>query len=228
MRRQLCLMAAAVTVLMAAFPSWGEEPLYKQFQPASSTHKPESIEWSNYMSFDTPDTDTPRLLLIGDSICNAYQSRVRPLLDGRMTMTFWASSKCATSPEYFRALDMVLSMENFSVISFNNGLHSLSADPAEWEAAYRGIVKFIRAKCPEAKLYLTLSTPLKDPALTAKSKALNQIVCQVASEEGLPTIDLFSVMDPLDRGEFWSDTFHFHGPAIEKQAQTIVETVLGE
>ena len=178
------------------------------------------------MSFDTPDTDTPRLLLIGDSICNAYQSQVHALLDGRMTMTFWASSKCATSPEYFRTLDLILSMEKFSVISFNNGLHSLSANPVEWEVAYRGIVQFIRAKCPEAKLYLTLSTPLKDPELTAKSKALNDIVRQVAEEEGLPIIDLFSIMDPLDREEFWSDTFHFHGAAIEKQAQTIVETVV--
>ena len=48
----------------------------------------------------------------------------------------------------------------YDVICFNNGLHSLSTDRTEWDAAYRAAVAFIRAKLPDTKLSLTLSTPL--------------------------------------------------------------------
>ena len=211
-------------VVASAWADDGE--LYKQFQPKESSHVPEGIEWSTTYAFNAPDNEKPRLLLIGDSIVNGYSGAVRDRLGDRMNLTFWASSKCITSPDYFPQLDLILSANRNSVISFNNGLHSLSTDLAEWENAYRSAVKFIRAKCPDAKLFLTLSTPLKDPNLTEKSKALNTIVEKIAAEEQLPTIDLFALMDPLDREEFWSDTFHFKGPGIDRQAEKIVETVL--
>ena len=78
---------------------------------------------------------------------------------------------------------------------------------------------------PKAKLFLTTSTPLKDPNLTAKAKELNVIVWKTAEAEKLPVIDLFSLMDPLDRNEYWSDTYHYRAPGIEMEAEKIVEEV---
>lgn len=50
---------------------------YRDFQPRATTRVRESIEWSTTYSYNATDTINPRVLLIGDSICNGYQSAVR-------------------------------------------------------------------------------------------------------------------------------------------------------
>lgn len=143
-----------------------------------------------------------------------------------MNVTYWVSSRCVTERDYFRELNLVLGARDYNIISFNNGLHSFGTNLAEWETAYQGAVQFIKAKCPNAKLFICNCTPLKDPAYTAKSKQLNAITQRIAEKEHCPVIDLFSLMDPLDRNEYWKDACHFKQPATEKQAQKIVETIL--
>ncbi|MDO4859068.1 MAG: SGNH/GDSL hydrolase family protein [Thermoguttaceae bacterium] len=215
-----------LTVLISVSSLFADE-LYKQFQPAKTSRTREAIEWSNFRANATNDETLPRVLLIGDSIVAGYNGKVAEKLKGKMNVSFWASSKCVTDRDYFRELDLVLGADEYDVISFNNGLHSLSTDRAEWEFAYTQAVKFIRVKCPKAKLFLTTSTPLKDPNLTEKAKDLNVIVWKTAEAEKLPVIDLFSLMDPLDRNEYWIDTFHYRAPGIEMEAEKIAQTVKG-
>ena len=200
---------------------------WQDFAPRSTSRKRESTEWSITYSYDSLNETLPRVLLIGDSICNGYNGAVRGCLGGKVNVSFWASSKCVTDPDYFRELEFMLDARPYDAVSFNNGLHSLTTDRAEWDAAYASAVSFIRAKCPGAKLALTLSTPLMDPALTAVSASLNETVVRIAAEQGLPVIDLFALMDPLDREEYWTDTYHFRPAAIEMQAKRIADTVLG-
>jgi len=71
-----------------------------------------------------------------------------------------------------------------------------------------------------------LSTPLKDAALTAISASLNETVTRIGVNMNLPTIDLFSAMNDLDRGEFWTDTYHFRSGAITIQADLISDHIL--
>ncbi len=201
---------------------------WQDIAPASTSRVREGIEWSITYSYGATNKELPRVLLIGDSICNGYNGKVREMLDGRVNVSFWASSKCVTDPDYFRELDFMLGAYPYDAVCFNNGLHSLSTYRAEWDAAYRAAVDFIQAKLPDAKLSLTLSTPLKDAKLTAVSASLNETVVALAEEKGLPAIDLFAAMDGLDREEFWSDTYHFRAPAIEMQAKVISEHVLGQ
>lgn len=201
------------------------EELYRQFQPARTSRTRESTEWSITYTYNALDRSHPRLLLIGDSICNGYQGTVRNKLGKIMNITFWASSKCVTDKDYFRELDQILSAYHYDVISFNNGLHSLTTNREEWKNAYQSAVDFIRKKCPDAKLFLTNNTPLKDPVKTAQAKELNQIIAETAKLKKLPVIDLFSLMDPLDRNKFWNDTYHFRKPAVEMQAERIAGTV---
>lgn len=199
---------------------------WQDYAPAFTSRKREATEWSITYSYNATETDKPRVLLIGDSICNGYNGKVRELLDGRVNVSFWASSKCVTDPDYFRELDFMLDAYPYDAVCFNNGLHSLSTDRAEWDAAYKSAVAFIREKLPESKLSLTLSTPLKDANLTAISASLNETVVQTAKENDLPTIDLFAAMNGLDREEYWSDTYHFRVPAVEIQAKLISAHVL--
>ena len=199
---------------------------WRDYAPKTTTRKREATEWSITYAYNATDEKLPRVLLIGDSICNGYQNAVRDKLAGQVNVSFWASSKCVTDPDYFRELDFMLGARPYAAVCFNNGLHSLSTNRAEWDAAYPAAVDFIRAKLPDAKLLLTLSTPLKDEKLTAVSASLNETVRRTAAERALDVIDLFSAMDPLERDVFWSDTFHFRPAAVEMQARIIANRVL--
>ena len=221
----LYLLSFFLTAFVSSGTVWGEGPLYLQFQPKETSRVRENTEWSNFRANSATNEDLPRVLLIGDSIVAGYQGNVTQKLRGKMNVSFWASSKCVTDSQYFQELDLVLSADKYDVISFNNGLHSLTTDRKEWEFAYTQAVKFIRAKCPDARLYLTTSTPLKDPKMTAQAQELNAIVWKTAEAEKLPVIDLFSLMDPLDRNQYWSDTYHYRAPGIELEAAKIAETV---
>ncbi len=216
-----CLLFCAV---LTAFSAVSAE-LYRQFQPSATSRTRENTEWSVTYTYNALDARHPRLLLIGDSICNAYQSAVRQKLGKIMNITFWATSKCVTDKDFFRELDLILSAYHYDVISFNNGLHSLTTHRKEWENAYRGAVAFLRKKCPDARLFLTLCTPLRDPVKTAQAKELNNIISETAAREGLPVIDLFTPMDSLDRRKYWSDTYHFQKAAVDRQAELIARTV---
>ena len=75
---------------------------YRDYMPRSTSRMRENIEWSITYTYNSNDTAHPRVLLIGDSICNGYQTKVREKLADTANVTFWASSKCVTDPQYFR------------------------------------------------------------------------------------------------------------------------------
>lgn len=164
-------------------------------------------------------------MLIGDSICNAYQSAVRQKLEDCANVSFWASSKCVTDPDYFRELDFMLSARPCTMVSFNNGLHSLVTPMDQWERAYRAAVAFIRDKLPDAALVLTLCTAMNDPARNGRVRELNSFVRRLGDELQLPVPDLFTPMEALDKDAVMTDPYHYRAPAVEQQAALIADCV---
>jgi len=200
--------------------------LVAQEQPKLQVEHPrEATEWIVSYAYNANDNKLPRVLLIGDSICNGYNKDVCQEVAGTAYVTFFATSKCVCDKSYLRSLAFFLDEADYAVIHFNNGLHSLSSNRQDWETCLRAAVKLIKAKGKGAKLIWASSTPLKDPALTAKAKELNAIAARVMAEEGVPTDDLFALMDPLDREANWSDTFHFKGEARKMQAKAVGDCV---
>lgn len=188
----------------------------------------ENIEWSIGYAFHLTDANKalPRVLLVGDSICNGYQGAVQKRLDGKVNVSYWVSSYCVTSPGYLKLLDFYLSEAKYDVVHFNNGLHSLSTKPEAWVKGLRAALALIRERQPQAKIVWVSSTPLKDPKLTAKAKKLNEIGRKVAAEFTKDVDDLFALLDPLDRETNWSDTFHHKGPVREQEADQVAASVL--
>lgn len=184
----------------------------------------EATEWSITYAYQTNETGLPRVLLIGDSICNSYQIGVRDALKGTATTSFWATSKCLTDRSYLKELSFILDEYPYAVIHVNNGLHSLDTDRAAWAAALREVVAVLRTRGGGARLIWATSTPLRDPALTAKAQALNAIAAEVMDEAGLPTNDLFTLMDPQDRA-LWRDVFHFGDAGRQMLAERVAEAV---
>lgn len=187
----------------------------------------EDIMWSITYKYNATDCESPRVLLIGDSICNAYHGAVRELTGTRVNISFWASSKCVTHKDYLRELDYILDTNPCDLILFNNGLHSLETDVKNWENAYKSVINFILDKMPGAKLSAVLSTPLKNAELTARSAKLNEIVKTVANENNIPILDLFTPMDKLERETYWRDCYHFKDSAVNIQADLISEHIFG-
>ena len=157
-------------------------------------HPREATEWIVSYAYNANDTKLPRVLLVGDSICNGYNKEVCQELAGTAYVTFFATSKCVCDKSYLRSLALFLDEADYAVVHFNNGLHSLSSDRQDWETCLRAAVKLIKDKGKGAKLVWASSTPLKDPALTAKAKELNAIAARVMAEEGVPTDDLLSLI----------------------------------
>ena len=185
----------------------------------------ENTEWSRSYAYHLVDgrKNLPRVLLVGDSIVNGYEGEARRLLEAKgVNVTYWISSYCVTSPHYLTFLGIYLDEAKYDVIHFNNGLHSLDTPTADWEKRFEAALRLIREKQPAAKIVWCTSTPLKDPAKTAKARELNVAGAKVVARlGGIETNDLFAVLDPLDRNANWSDTFH-HKPHVRKMEGGLV------
>ena len=116
------LLIAALFASQAAFA----DKIAELYPVAENVRGHENIEWSISYAYHFTDAkkDLPRVLLVGDSICQGYQGKVCGKLDGKVNVTYWASSYCVTSPGYLRLLAFYLDEAKYDVIHFNNGLHS--------------------------------------------------------------------------------------------------------
>ena len=221
--RTLCETILAAAVAFAALGDDGNCPV------AENKGGRENIEWSMYYAFGLTDAtkNLPRVLLVGDSICNFYQTDVRERLKGKANVTFWVSSYCVTRPEYKRHLLFALDDAKYDVIHFNNGLHSLKTPIDVWTNALKTTLALIREKQPQAKIVWCTSTPLTDADKTAKCRELNAAAAKVVAEFGVSaTDDLFALCDLLDRKENWMDGCHFKPAAVAKQADQVSALVL--
>ena len=186
----------------------------------------ENTEWSVDYSYNSKDETSPRVLMIGDSICNLYHRYVRELLGDRVNLSFWASSRCVTEKPYLRILDQILDVRPYSLVLFNNGCHNLGK-PEYWEPAYRAALRFIRDKLPGVRIGVVLATPNRREVITEGLRRLNGIASGIAAENGYPVIDLFSPMDILDRGaENWVDDFHFTEKCCRMQAKIVSDAIV--
>ena len=189
----------------------------------------ENIEWSVAYAYGLTDAtkDLPRVLLVGDSICNGYQGGVRELLKGKMNVSYWISSYCVTSAAYLPLLTIYLDEAKYDVIHFNNGLHSLGTPTVAYEKGMRRALQLIREKQPDAKLVWCSSTPLANDVKTAKCRELNAAAAKVVAElGGIETDDLFSLLDPFDRATNWSDEYHHRGALQKKESEQVAASVL--
>ena len=189
----------------------------------------ENQDWSHSDGYHLTDAlkGLPRVLLVGDSICNAYRDDVRRALEGKVNVTYWTSSYCVTSRGYRTLLGFYLDEAKYDVVHFNNGLHSLGTDLGQWEDGLRAAFRLIREKQPQAKIVWRTITPLKDDALTARVVKMNAIAAKVVAEFGdIAVDDLFAPMNALDRAKDWGDTYHFRRPAVQAQARQVAECCL--
>ena len=222
------LVAAAVLPFVAVLGK-DQRAAQVKYPVSANVRGHENTEWSTYYGFHLTDKDRdlPRVLLVGDSICNGYQAGVARILAGKMNVSYWISSYCVTSPSYLKRLELCLDEAKYDVIHFNNGLHSLGTPPDAWAKGLEAALRLIREKQPSARIVWATSTPLKEPARTAKARVLNAAAADVVKRlGGIATNDLFALLDPLDREQNWRDAYHHTAPACAREAEQVAASVL--
>ena len=220
------LLIAALFASQAAFA----DSIAELYPVAENVRGHENTEWSTSYAYHLTDAnkDLPRVLLVGDSICQGYQSKVRSKLEGSMNVTYWASSYCVTSANYLKFLGIYLDEASYDVIHFNNGLHSTDSNVADYTNMLSAAFTLIKTKQPEAKIIWASSTPLNTANETWAGKvvALNAAAADAVAEAGgISTNDLYALMNPLDRATYWTDTHHYTSDGYELLASQIVEKV---
>ena len=193
---------------------------FSKYQIPCSTRQRENIEWSVSYCYNAPDKLSSRVLLIGDSIVKASQQWVREQLPTDANISFWATSKCVSDPDYLRELDFITDSGPFSLIFFNNGIHARTSDPAEWKSAYANTVRFLQDKLPGIPLILMLSTPSRSEKITDTIFTMNQWVVEFSKQNDLPVLDWFSPVAVLEKTA-WVDDFHFRPDVFEMLASLI-------
>ena len=224
------ILVAAVAAACAASAAGNGRPEESVECPVSANMRGhENTEWSIYYGYHLTDQNRhlPRVLLVGDSICNGYQRGVAQILEGKMNVSYWVSSYCVTSPGYLKRLALCLDEAKYDVVHFNNGLHSLGTPTDDWAKGLEAALRLIREKQPSARIVWATSTPLKDPGRTAKARALNAAAADVVKRlGGIEINDLFALLDPLDREQNWSDTYHHKPPVRAREAEQVAAAVM--
>ena len=220
------LMFAAVLAATAA-----ADEIAEKYPVAENVRGHENTEWSISYAYHLTDAkkNLPRVLLVGDSICQGYQGKVAAKLDGKANVTYWASSYCVTSPGYMRLLAFYLDEASYDVIHFNNGLHSCETSVADYEKSYRVALRLIRKKQPTAKLVWASSTPINTENASRANKVVQLNTAAHRAAESVGSIaenDLYSLANPLDRKAYWVDMYHYTSDGYELLASQVVEKVV--
>ncbi len=199
---------------------------------AEPTIPREHIEWVQTWIADANKTDLPRVLLVGDSICNAYYGDVAQHLKGKAYVAKLATSAAVGDPVLAEQIKMVLSSYKFAVVHFNVGIHGFGYSEEEYRRDFPRLVELIRQTAPEAKLIWATSTPIRNPkdlqrlqGGNERIKARNRIVVDLAGRAGIPVDDLYALVE--NHPEYWSsDGIHFQPEGRAVQAKQVARMVL--
>jgi lysophospholipase L1-like esterase len=188
-----------VPALLAALPA----PLKAQtvIAPAGRHVAREPIEWIRLWLPNVDKKGLPQVLLLGDSITQAYYKDVAADLKGKAYVCYLTSSLSVGDPMLPRQIALVLKNYRFDVIHFNNGLHGKRYTEKEYARDFPQFVRTIQSNSHGAKLVWTSSTPVrtgKDMSefapFTQRVAARNRIAAAYVRKAGIPIDDLYATV----------------------------------
>ena len=189
--------------------------------------KKEYNEWVHLQCSEANCTGKPRVLLIGDSICNGYQPVVRAKLWGTCFVDYLSTSYTLDS-KMFDALVLGLVKDSeYDLIHINQGLHGIHLNKTSYKARFRKLLKKFNTK-----VVIATSTPaykegnkLNHPDWTKRVKVRNEALFELADELKLPVNDLFAVAKTLKITDRAQDGIHYEQSGYEVLGTAVVETI---
>ena len=193
----------------------------------------EPIEWIRLWLPNVNKTDLPQVLLLGDSITQAYYEDVAADLKGKAYVGYLTSSLSVGDPMLPRQIELVLQNYRFDVIHFNNGLHGKDYSEQEYARYFPQYVKTLQANAHGAKLIWTSSTPVrmgKDMAefapWTTRVTARNKFADAYVRKAGIPIDDLYAAV--LHHPEYYlgADGTHPNPEGRAAEARDVAASIL--
>ena len=193
----------------------------------------EETEWCSIRVPAANDSKLPRVLLVGDSVCNGYYDKVAKELKGKAHIAKLATSASLGDPALLDQMKLLLANYDFAVIHFNNGLHGFDYIDEEYGRDIHELLQIVRQHAPLAKLIWATSTPVRKKAPNLEEfdkenaivKSRNRIVVNVATKHQIPINDLYSLVE--NHPEYWKDDgVHFKPEGQVIQAKQVVKHIL--
>jgi GDSL-like Lipase/Acylhydrolase family len=168
----------------------------------------EPIEWIRLWLPNVNKKDLPQVLLLGDSITQAYYEDVAADLKGKAYVGYLTSSLSVGDPMLPQQIALVLKNYRFDAIHFNNGLHGKDYTEQEYARYFPQFVKTIQSNAKGAKLIWTSSTPVRTgkgmsefAPFTKRVAARNKIAADYVHKAGIPIDDLYGAV--LNHPEYY-------------------------
>ncbi len=150
------------------------------------------------------NTELPRVLLIGNSICSGYNQYVIESLTGMANVDVWITGANIASPTIGRRVINAIGNGPYNIIHFNIGLHGLgNRIPQEnYETLMNKYVNTFSNYSRDSKLIWASITPVRikgttqldtTPGNNLLIEKRNKITGSIMSKRGIPTNDLYSL-----------------------------------
>lgn len=193
----------------------------------------EPIEWIRLWLPSVNKKGLPQVLLLGDSITQAYYEDVAADLKGKAYVGYLTSSLSVGDPMLPRQIALVLQNYKFDVIHFNNGLHGKDYTEQEYARYFPQFVKTLQANAHGAKLIWTSSTPVrtgKDMSefapFTKRVIARNRIADAYARKAGIPIDDLYAAVAHHPEYYLGVDGTHPNAQGRAAEAHDVAASIL--
>lgn len=231
MKLRYGLALLAVPAVLAVAPA--RFPAQEVITPAERRIAREPIEWIRLWLPNIGKKDLPQVLLIGDSITEAYYKDVSADLQGKAYVGYFTSSLSVGDPMLPRQIALILQNYRFDVIHFNNGLHGKDYSEDEYARFFPQYVKTIQANAHGAKLIWTNSTPVRTgkdmegfAPWTQRVVARNKIAGSYARKAGIQIDDLYAAVQNHPEYYLGGDGTHPNADGRSAEAHDVSQSIL--
>ena len=191
----------------------------------------EDIEWSRVWVTGVNRSDKAHVLLIGDSITEAYSDSVEKRLQEIAYVSRYVTSKSLGDRAYLREVSLILGNVSFEVIHFNNGMHGRGYAEAEYDRDFARLIKLLQKRAPQAKLIGTTTTPKRVgghldqlDTFNERIKARNECARVHLTRAGIPINDLYALAE--SHPEYYApDGTHFGKIGIDAEAVVVANRI---
>jgi hypothetical protein len=221
-------------LLVLSLPSRAAESVVPTEKETDKRLPAKGGSWGVRMA-EVADPTLPRVLLIGDSICNGYLGPVRQALAGKANIDAWITPTSQGDKRLPAIIGDILAQQKYTVIHFNLGLHGFQKGripEGQFEPLTRGMVLAMKKGAPDAQLIWATITPVTvkgepeklNPEIQPTIEQHNAMALKVMKAEGVAINDLSTLMLanlPLAAG----DQFHWKPAGRDLQVQAVTEAL---
>ena len=202
------------------------------FPVFAATVPHDTMEWTRMWTDHANSKDLPRVLMIGDSICNGYRDYTQKELEGKVYVDQLVSSRALDQEYYWKQLELPFMEQKYDLILFNFGLHGFHIGFEDYGKGLEKLADFLKTK--SSNLCFVLTTPMDymsgdKTAIEINAKVIkrNEVAKKVMSEKGIKIFDLYTPIDgKSDIRAGNKDYYHYNEAGKKYQAKIVSEKII--